>query len=175
MQQQEGKRVGAKRKRQEVVVYCDGACWANGDAKKARASIGVYFAPNDPRNISAKLPPAMPQTNQCAELWAAINTLRAVPVDQPLLIKSDSIYTIKAATEWRKRWIARGWSPSLKLKNVDLFRQLSDLVDARKAPLQWEHVRGHSGNEGNDAADLLATQALACDDPQKFLPVLSLK
>ena len=48
----------------EIVVHCDGSAPDNG-ASTARAGIGCYFGPSDPRNISERLDPAVyRQTNQ---------------------------------------------------------------------------------------------------------------
>lgn len=152
-------------KKRKFVVYCDGACRNNGSTvKKARASIGVWFGSDtDERNVSRVLPPEMRHTNQTAELFAAITTLKAVPADEPVTIRTDSIYTINSATLWRERWIREKWSSQLKLTNSALLRQLSDLLDARKVPVEWQHVRGHKGEPGNEAADRLANEALDRD------------
>jgi ribonuclease HI len=141
-----------------TVVYCDGGCRGNG-TKEARAAIGLWFGENDQRNLSQRVPDTHRQTNQVSELYAAITTLRLVPVNEPLLIRSDSQYTLNAALRWRHHWKEKGWQ-GLKLTNIDLFRQLSDLIDAREAPLEWEHVPAHSGIKGNEEADKLASAAL---------------
>ena len=47
----------------------------------------------------------------------------------------------------------------LPLVNKDLHRTLSDLMDLRADSVEWHHVRGHQGNEGNEAADKLAKMA----------------
>lgn len=49
-----------------TVVYTDGACARNGQWG-SKGGIGVYFGPNDPRNISEPLEGSR-QTNQRAEL-----------------------------------------------------------------------------------------------------------
>ena len=54
----------------EVVVYSDGSCLNNGK-KSARAGVGVYFGPDDPRNVSEPLEGA--QTNQRAEIQVCVN------------------------------------------------------------------------------------------------------
>ena len=46
-----------------------------------------------------------------------------------------------------------------QLKNLDLYKQLSDALDARSGETRWEHVRGHRGERGNEEADRLATEA----------------
>lgn len=48
------------------------------------------------------------------------------------------------------------------VKNGDLWKRMDELVAARRpGSVTWEHVRGHSGDPGNDAADHLATSAIA--------------
>jgi ribonuclease HI len=49
-----------------IIAYTDGACSRNGQ-KGSAAGIGVYFGPNDPRNLSEPLT-GTKQTNQRAEL-----------------------------------------------------------------------------------------------------------
>lgn len=160
-QQQQEEEEEKTNKKRKFIVYCDGACRANGNAKKARASIGVWFgSESDERNVSCVLPTELPHTNQTAELFAAITTLEAVPRDEAVTIRTDSMYVINSATKWRQRWIDKKWSPQLGLKNHALLRQLSDLLDARSVPIEWQHVRGHRGEPGNEAADRLANQAL---------------
>ena len=50
----------------KLIVYTDGACPGNGGANPI-AGIGVFFGPNDPRNISRPLE-GPKQTNQRAEM-----------------------------------------------------------------------------------------------------------
>jgi len=153
-------------KPRKITVYCDGACTGNG-TKLAKAAIGIWFGQNHEMNVSRVLPDVMKQTNQTAELYAAITTLQMVPTHQMLLIKTDSMYTINAATKWRVNWMAKQWNLP-KLENIVLFRQLSDLIEKRRAPLEWEHVLGHSGVEGNEAADKLASDALKVQKNQNL-------
>lgn len=142
--------------RDATIVYCDGGCVRNGQ-RDARAAIGLFFGAEDARNCGRLLPPEMKQSNQTAELHAALEVLRLVP-DGPLEIRTDSRYVIDSATVWRAAWIRKGWPQ--RLVNRDLLRALSDAVDARTAPLTWGHVAGHAGEAGNEAADRLAREAL---------------
>ncbi|KAK7755194.1 hypothetical protein SLS62_002699 [Diatrype stigma] len=65
--------------RRTLVVFVDGACPSNGP-RATRASIGVYFGPNSPHNVSKRLDaiPAQQPTNQSAEIAAAVEALRYV-------------------------------------------------------------------------------------------------
>jgi len=120
-----------------IVVYVDGACQGNGTAS-ARAGYGVYFGPNDPRNLSEPLVGV--QTNQRAELtvhrhnneniwrsllaenshllllshyWmkAAIRALEILSNDLtvPVEIVTDSQYVIKGITQWIHKWKQNNW------------------------------------------------------------------
>ncbi|KAL7904016.1 hypothetical protein GGI35DRAFT_464305 [Trichoderma velutinum] len=59
-----------------LVVFIDGACPANGPAA-LQASIGVYFGPKSPKNISRLINTIRP-TNQLAEITAALEAMRQV-------------------------------------------------------------------------------------------------
>ena len=49
-------------------------------------------------------------------------------------------------------WLARTWK---RKKNLDLFPDIDPLVDSR---VSFEHVRGHSGEPGNERVDELAVE-----------------
>ncbi|KAH6916525.1 hypothetical protein BKA70DRAFT_1092987 [Coprinopsis sp. MPI-PUGE-AT-0042] len=66
------------RGRQTFIVYTDGACMNNG-YEDARAGYGAWFGNGDPRNISARVPRALPQTNNVGEALAVLMAIRAVP------------------------------------------------------------------------------------------------
>jgi len=149
----------------KIIVYTDGACEHNG-TPRAKAGVGVFFGYGDSRNISEPLPGAV-QTNQRAEMLAVVRALEVVNVrkdNTPLVIKSDSNYTVKGHREWLPNWKRNGWKTSTKsdVKNADLWRRLdSEIIKARtrrNVTLQW--VRGHAGEEGNEAADRLAVAGI---------------
>lgn len=140
-------------------VYCDGACSANG-TKRARAALGVYFGEGDVRNRSERMDPSKyRQTNQAAELLAAIRSLEAVDEGTAIEIVTDSTYVVKGMNEWRAAWKKSGrWNQPTKLANFDLWHRLDALSSARQVTFTW--VKGHSTNTGNITADRLATAAL---------------
>ncbi|RDX43197.1 hypothetical protein OH76DRAFT_1237821 [Lentinus brumalis] len=75
------------------VVYSDGACKGNGKVGSV-AGIGVWWGANDPRNLAERCPGC--QTNNRAELIAIVRVLETTPhTKQPLLIKTDSKYSIR--------------------------------------------------------------------------------
>ncbi|MBS7544642.1 ribonuclease H family protein [Ancylobacter oerskovii] len=91
------------------------------------------------------------------ELTAAIEALASVGDDVPFALHLDSNYVVKGATLWRPQWKARGWrnANGKPVANRDLWERLYTVLDARPlATLKW--VRGHAGNELNEAVDRLA-------------------
>ncbi|KAI8906010.1 ribonuclease H-like domain-containing protein, partial [Gorgonomyces haynaldii] len=140
-----------------LVVYTDGACSSNGTSS-AKAGIGVYFGPDDPRNVSCPLPDVQGQhpTNNRAELYAVIKAMETV--EEKCIIYTDSQYTVKGLTEWMPGWKKRGWTKAdgKAVLNVDLWKRLDTIYDKHKH--QIVHVKGHVGNHGNEMADRLAVQ-----------------
>ncbi|KAI6007548.1 ribonuclease H-like domain-containing protein [Pisolithus orientalis] len=141
------------------VVYCDGACKGNGQDGSI-AGIGVWWGRNDPRNLSERCPGA--QTNNRAELIAIVRILETTPaLKRKLLIKTDSQYSIQCVTSWIFKWMTNGFRTTggQPVKNCALIKYLSALLHARKVSgqtVEFKHVRGHVGLEGNEAADGLA-------------------
>ncbi|TDL15138.1 ribonuclease H-like protein [Rickenella mellea] len=136
------------------VVYSDGACKGNGKAG-SRAGIGIWWGPNDPRR--ARCPGD--QTNNRAELIAVIRVLELTPLSKtPLMIKTDSKYTIMCIEQWIKKWQTNNWHTASgdPVKNAPVIRYLAALIDDRARSGQkvcFRHVKGHAGIEGNEGAD----------------------
>ena len=78
----------------------------------------------------------------------------------PVTIYSDSEYSIKSLTEWRDKWVRNGFRnvQGLPVAYSKLVREGHYLVDSF-TDLALVHVRGHTGLEGNEAADKLAKTA----------------
>ncbi|KAJ1985240.1 hypothetical protein H4R33_004129 [Dimargaris cristalligena] len=139
-------------------VYTDGAASKNG-RQGARAGVGVYYGPNDPRNVSEPLLHAN-QTNQCAELTAIKRALETSDPSIPLEICTDSQYSIDCITKWCKAWDKNGWKTSTgaKVVNADVIQGIRQNIQARGGSVSFTKVRGHSGDPGNDMADRLAVE-----------------
>ncbi|KAF6039244.1 RNASEH1 [Bugula neritina] len=138
------------------VVYTDGACFNNGKSN-AQAGIGVWWGPNDKRNLSRRLPGR--QTNNRAEIQAACEAVeQAKELGYTRLeIRTDSQFMISSMTQWIYGWKKRDWQLSGgggPVKNMEDFKRLDGLCSDVK--ITWTHVKGHSGIEGNEQADSLA-------------------
>lgn len=131
-------------------AYTDGACSGNpGPGGWA------WVVPDGPFASGAE-----PRTtNQRMEVRAAFEAVRAI--DGPLVIVSDSTYVVNCFKQrWWEGWLKRGWTNSKKqpVANRDLWEPLIDLYRER-GDVDFEWVKGHSGDPWNDAADRLATAA----------------
>lgn len=140
----------------KVIIYTDGACKGNpgpggwGVLLKAEGVERELFGGEDLT------------TNNRMELMAVIEALRALkrPCDVTLFL--DSEYVRKGITEWVKGWKARGWKTASKqpVKNVDLWQILDDLVTNSPHHIEWQWVKGHAGDPGNERADALANRGV---------------
>lgn len=132
----------------------------------------------DPLNISEPLAGER-QTNQRAELTAAIRAIEAVDShygrDKPIQIFTDSIYTKKCITLWIQTWKKNNWKSSggQEVKNQDLIWKLDSLTSSRAGVISWVHVYGHNGNYGNEEVDKLAVAgALANESTTTSIPAI---
>jgi ribonuclease HI len=129
-----------------VVVYADGACSGNPGA--GAWAYRVEW-PDGRVEEGAEAEPAT--TNNREELKAIREGLLAVRkrIDGDphwrIVVRTDSLGAIS--------WLTRKWKRN---KNLDLFPGIDPLVDRR---VHFEHVRGHSGDVGNERVDQLAVAA----------------
>ena len=141
-----------------TVLTTDGACLGN----PGRGGYGILIRrPNadKPEKISAGF---QLTTNNRMEIMAVLIGLESVPNDQPVTVRSDSQYVVKAINDgWAKRWRANGWMRNRKDKalNPDLWETMMNILEARKAKTEFVWVRGHSGDPDNTEADRLASKA----------------
>jgi ribonuclease HI len=104
-------------------------------------------------------------TNNRMEMQAAISALEFFASHhrtEQCVLYTDSEYLIKGITQWVKGWKKKGWKTAAgkPVLNQDLWETL-DRLDRQvqsqtKAPVSWQHVRGHSGNVGNERCDTIA-------------------
>ncbi|NXJ84331.1 RNH1 Ribonuclease, partial [Trogon melanurus] len=140
-----------------AVVYTDGCCSGNG-RNRARAGIGVYWGPGHPLNTSERLPGR--QTNQRAEIHAACKAIEQAKSQniKKLIIYTDSKFTINGITSWVDNWKTNGWRTSSggSVINKEDFEKLDNL--SKDIEIQWMHIPGHAGFQGNEEADRLARE-----------------
>lgn len=142
----------------ENVVYTDGACRSNGRAG-AIGGIGVYFAPEDPRNVSRRLEGKC--TNNIAELTALIEGVKMLPDGETSAVYTDSNYAILCCSTYGDKLLKKGWPEDIP--NRTLVKEAYELVKTKRTKVI--HVQAHTGatdmhSVGNHNADQLATACL---------------
>lgn len=146
----------------DYYVYTDGSCINNGK-KSAIAGIGIYFAENDPRNVSRKI--TGKQSNNTAELEAIIQTYPIIQNDlnngKHIAIGTDSHYAILCATTYGEKQEMANWINDIP--NKELVKTIYDTY--KNTNVQFMQIKAHTNNTdihsiGNDGADKLANLAI---------------
>ena len=137
-----------------IKIYTDVAC-------KGNPGVGGWGAiiMQDEKNIEL-FGGENETTNNRMELMAVIMALKEISSNLELTIYTDSTYVQKGISDWIKNWKVNNWRSSSKkpVKNKDLWIELDEAEGSRK--INWEWVKGHAGNEGNEKADELANQGV---------------
>lgn len=138
----------------EIVIHTDGACRGN-PGPGGWGALLQYNGTAKPIKGSAR-----ETTNNRMELTAAIRALETLKQPCRVTLITDSNYVRQGITEWLPNWKKRGWRTADKkpVKNADLWQELESVTLQHQ--IEWRWVRGHSGDAGNEAADLLANEAI---------------
>ena len=137
-----------------VTIYTDGACEPNPGPGGWAAILNYRghekVLTGHERNT----------TNNRMELQAAIAALEALGGSSHVELHTDSEYLKRGITEWLPKWMAQGWRKSDKrpVLNVDLWQTLHALT--LRHEVEWQWVRGHSGDPQNERVDRLAYRAV---------------
>lgn len=137
-------------------MYTDGACKGN----PGPGGWGVWLKSGDhERELFGG---ELNTTNNRMELKAVIEGLSALKKPCTVALYLDSQYVRKGITEWIKGWKAKGWKTASKqpVKNAELWKELDALVEDSGHTIEWRWVKGHSGDVGNERADMLANKGV---------------
>jgi ribonuclease HI len=136
-----------------VEIWTDGGCRPNPGP-------GGWSAILTFRNVVKELSGAEAvTTNNRMELTAAAEALEALKRPSHVVVHTDSQYLKNGITRWSTGWVRKGWRSSTgdPVANIDLWKRI--LSAAEKHRVEWKWVRGHDGNDMNERADRLATEA----------------
>ena len=140
-----------------VSIYCDGACEPNpGNAGSGIVLYRVgelaelWFGLYNPMG-----------TNNTAELNALYHALRMAEAEiktgNSVEVCSDSAYSLNCIRNWAPNWEKKGWKkPGGEIKNLEIIQACYAIYRRIKKALNFTHVAGHIGIEGNELADRMA-------------------
>ena len=136
-----------------IKVYTDGACRGN----PGPGGWGVYIINgNQTEELYAGDPST---TNNKMEMQAAISALMHLEnTNLAIELYTDSNYLRQGITEWIYNWKKNNWRTSSKkpVANRELWIELDKLNSQMN--VNWNWVKGHAGDPGNEKADELANK-----------------
>jgi ribonuclease HI len=138
----------------QVIIYTDGAC--RGNPGPGGWGALITFEDTTKELFGGK----QDSTNNQMELSAAIEGLAALKEPCNIDLFTDSKYVMDGITQWINKWKKNSWRTAAKkdVKNKELWQRLDELINVHQ--VQWHWVKGHSGDAGNEMADLLANKGI---------------
>ena len=139
-------------------IYCDGACLNNPG--KSGSGLAIY---ENNKLILLYGQYVELGTNNTAELNALHKALLIASESKAsdITIFSDSRYSIDCITKWAYSWKNKSWTKKGgEIKNLDIIKTSHNLYEKIKNKIAINHVKGHSGVEGNELADRMAMMAI---------------
>ena len=148
-------------------IYTDGGCLGN----PGPGGFATIFI-QDGRIIDEYSQGFKHTTNNRMEYRACLHALQQVKAKNlsNVTLYTDSKYVLESVTNWGHKWKRLGWqrnkSGSEKIQNLDLFKACYLLNE--ELDVQWQWVKGHAGNIGNERADTLANAAAGWPKSQQI-------
>ena len=138
----------------KVIIYTDGAC--RGNPGPGGWGALIKFESIEKEIFGGQ----KDTTNNQMELSAAIEGLVFLKEPCSVELFTDSKYVMDGITQWITKWKKNNWRTAAKkdVKNKELWQKLDQLISYHQ--VQWHWVKGHSGDIGNETADLLANKGI---------------
>ena len=137
-----------------VTIYTDGAC--RGNPGPGGWGVVLTHAGHEKHLHGGEYD----TTNNRMELTAAIKALQALKQPCKVELYTDSHYVKHGVEKWLHSWKKNKWKTAARkeVKNKDLWQQLD--TESQRHTIKWSWVKGHSGDPGNELADLLANRGI---------------
>ena len=157
------------------IIFSDGSSTVYNDINNLKyGGIGVHIDNHSEYDLAIPLI-GSDVTNQKAELLAAITAIKLcknkISDVSKIILYSDSMYMIKCATVWAKKWEKNGWKRKTgEILNLIYVKELYELTKTNN--IEFIHVRSHQKEplktdakwfawNGNNIVDLLASGAMS--------------
>tara|TARA_B100001057_G_scaffold58702_1_gene52109 strand:+ start:333 stop:782 length:450 start_codon:yes stop_codon:yes gene_type:complete len=134
----------------DYIIYTDGACLGN----PGPGGWAAIIIKDNIKNILKGSERST--TNNRMEILASIKAFKSIKKSSKIKIFTDSKYLIDGINIWIKNWKLNEWKTKNKkeVKNIDLWMELDSQACFHQ--IDWEWVKGHSGNKFNDEVDVIA-------------------
>ena len=148
--------MSSQSKLHNIHIYTDGSCLVQDENKPGAASAIIVL--ND-SIIYEKVKSFNSVTNNQMELFSAIMAFKEIErlnlfEDSNITIFSDSQYFINGMTQYIDNWKKKNY---LGVKNPKFWKVLEKYL---KYDINYQWVKGHSGNYFNERVDTLAQNAM---------------
>ena len=150
--------------RAKIRAFCDGSCVNGTLSAMGYASIIKCLGDHGYEivvSLAFHVAPLESNTNNIAEIYAALSAITAVDPDlalrEGMSVCSDSLYVINQAQGL--------WSINKNHREIQILQ-----IESKKRGITWEHVRGHTGHLENEQCDVLAGAARMWTPPSPLLP-----
>lgn len=147
-----------------IIIYGDGAC--SGNPGPGGYGAIVIFPDHTVHELAKHYAQT---TNNRMEILAILDSFRFLMDSLHLQsaatieIFTDSVYLIRGITQWLFGWKKKGWKTASneEVANQDLWIQMDKILYQLKSKnpamkINWNFVKGHSGDPGNERCDELA-------------------
>jgi len=140
-------------KKAKVTIYTDGSCIGNPGPGGWAA---ILMTETKGKQVTKELAGHMSNTtNSRMEIMAVIQALSLLKKPCEGKLYTDSSYVVNSIMKgWMEGWKKNGWKKKGGLANVDLWKQVDELLQKHDITFIW--VKGHADNPYNNRCDEMA-------------------
>lgn len=137
-----------------IVIYTDGGCLVREDGAGGWGAV-ICLPNGNKKELSGGVDSTSSERMELLAAVSALRTLQGISYEgQRVVINTDSRYLTDGAE--KKIWLTAN-TRKTPLPNEDLWQELARLTPLYN--IDWQWIKGHSGNPFNERCDFLATTA----------------